>query len=140
MQRKRYNKLFEKKLQEAFAKGSSYKVMTLLAKYLEKKTKVEFDLDIPWGYKNNLGTFRSYIGFFPDGRRIRMNFLLSNSDKIYSAEILGMNKRFPLKTYIFEETANIIEISRTLVDLIEGNIQEELLLAASRQKQKPNKW
>ena len=112
---------------EAFASGSAEKVMKLLAKVLSKKvSKFDLDLDIADGYKNSLGSFRGYTAYLGGDKGVRINFLLSSSDYIYSVDYFKDTlDDAPDKTIVFETNSNVMAIYTIILDLITGKLKEQ---------------
>ena len=114
-----------KSLQEAFKAGSNPKVMKLLKSLLKKKAGIRLDTDIPFGYKNGDGKFRSYEGDFAGGE-IRINFRLADSDYVHSVDLFD-KKGKPTKSVKFEPQESIVGVINSIVDLTKGQFQEEKL-------------
>jgi len=117
--------ILDDNLNEAFKAGTSQEVMKKLAKVLEKKVPFELDLDMSEGYRNSSGSFRGYYGYTSGLQAVRLNFALESSDRIYSVDLFDdYADTTPRQTIIFDVNANIVQISRALIELIAGTLEE----------------
>lgn len=113
------------KIKEAFLKGSHGKVMKIIEKYLNKFVSVEFDYDIPEGYSNNEGEFVGYTGWLADNGYVRINFLLKESDMIYSIDVFeDAGDPKPSQTIVFDEGLNSFNIATLIKDTLTGALKE----------------
>jgi len=110
--------------------------MELLAKLIRKRTGFfNLDLDVPFGYKNAFGTFRSYSGILKGDRGLRLNFLLSGSDEIYSVDYFeDFSDPLPKETIVFENESSVVAKVNTISDFLKGSLQEEYVSNSSKYK------
>ena len=116
-----------RKIHEAFSAGSHEKVLKLMSKILNNRIKgrVEFDFLMPNGYKTSTGDkIRTYIGYTNSGVMYYINFLLRESD--YVSSFYKVSKNFKVIDGVeFDPNTNIVEVIDTIVDLINGNYEDE---------------
>lgn len=106
------------------AVGSVSRTMASLAKSLNRRFPFGLDTDIAEGHKNSEGTFRSYTGYLPDGRELRINFLLVDPDRIHSVDLFEEDATAPQKSLVFEEDAELSQISEIVIDLVTSNLKD----------------
>ncbi len=103
---------------------SASDVMTSFAKSLNARFPFGLDVSMPDGHKNSSGTFRSYIGYLPDGRELRINFLLADPDRIHSVDLFEEDSAVPEETIGFAEDADLSQICEIVADLVTGNLRD----------------
>lgn len=110
-------------LKEAFASGSSEKVMTKLVSYLQKKIGQQIFLTPKsMDYENSYGKFSGYFAIIGNGKNaFRINFLLGKSDYISSIDYYEGVSEKPLLTVEFAKTDNIVEIATSIEAILRGD-------------------
>ena len=104
--------------------GSASKAMAFFAKSLNRYFPFTLDTDIAEGHKNSEGTFRSYVSYLPDGRELRINFLLADPHRIYSVDLCEEDSTIPEKSIVFDEDADLSQICEIVADLLTGNLKD----------------
>lgn len=114
------------KVKEAFSAGSHQKVIILMSKILKNRLKsmIEFDFDFPDGYIANGEKFRSYTGYFKNGKSMKINFLLKESDYVHSFYICNKEGKV-IEAYEFEFDTPIPQVLGTIVDYCKGDLEVE---------------
>lgn len=114
------------KIKEAFSAGSHKKVIMLMGKIFNNrlKSQIEFDFDFPDGYIANGEKFRSYTGYFKNGKSMKINFLLKDSDYVHSFYICDKKGKV-IEAYEFEFDTPIPQVIGTIVDYCKGDLEIE---------------
>jgi len=110
-------------LTEAFRAGKSAMVVEKLASILSRKTGRKVRIPgFPVGYKNSIGEFIGYKGYF-NRMPIRVNFLLSSSEELYSIDMYeNSNSIIPTRT-IMLEGYNIVQVINQIAEILSGEFE-----------------
>lgn len=112
-------------LSEAFKRGDSAKVASKLVAYLEKASGKAMDISTePYTYKNSDGEIAGYLVGVGE-QTLRINFLLKESDYIYSMDLWNSPSDKPDYTVVFQRQDNVVEIANRMRDVLEGDYTNE---------------